>query len=67
MNIILHYPKTPEDIRILREKAAITYVMAVKQYLKQLSCPKEQKLQLLKEIQNKYTTPKESTKKEEQG
>ena len=51
MNVIIHYPKTKQGIEELERKVASVHVEAVKSYIKQLPCPKEQKLELLKAVQ----------------
>lgn len=51
MNVIIHYPKTKQGIEELERKVASVHVEAVRSYIKQLPCPKEQKLKLLNAIQ----------------
>lgn len=50
MNIIVHYPKDPENIRILKERVAVVHAQGITQYLENLTCPKEQKVQLIKDL-----------------
>lgn len=50
MNVIIHYPKTKQGIEELERKVASVHVEAVRSYIKQLPCPKEQKLELLEAI-----------------
>ncbi len=50
MNVIIHYPKSPEDIQALQKRVAMIHAQAVVSYIQKLSCPKEQKLHLLKKI-----------------
>ena len=50
MNVIIHYPKTKQGIEELERKVASVHVEAVRNYIKQLPCPKEQKLELLESI-----------------
>lgn len=50
MNVILHYPKEPEAITALSNKAAAVHAQAIAAYIGSLSCPKEQKLTLLNEV-----------------
>lgn len=52
MNVIIHYPKTKRGIEELERKVASVHIEAVKSYIKQLPCPKEQKVALLKAVQN---------------
>ena len=52
MNVIIHYPKTRQGIEKLECKVASVHVEVVKSYIKQLPCPKEQKLALLKSVQD---------------
>lgn len=51
MNVIIHYPKSLEDIKALQKRVAMIHAQAVISYIQKLSCPKEQKLHLLKEIE----------------
>lgn len=51
MNVIVHYPKSPDDIQALQKRVAMIHAQAVISYIQKLSCPKEQKLHLLKEIE----------------
>jgi hypothetical protein len=51
MNVIVHYPKSPENIQALQKRVAMIHAQAVISYIQKLSCPKEQKLHLLKEIE----------------
>lgn len=46
----MHYPKTDNGKTELKNKIATVHAQAVEQYLNQLSCPKEQKSNLLKKI-----------------
>ena len=50
--MIIHYPKTKQGIEELERKVASVHIEAVKSYIKQLPCPKEQKLALLKSVQD---------------
>lgn len=50
MNIIVHYPKSAEALTSLQNNVAKVHVDAVISYTNSLSCPKEQKLQLLNSI-----------------
>lgn len=52
MNVIVHYPKSPEGIAALREKVAGEHAAVVSRYLQNLPCPIEQKLTLIKAIQD---------------
>ncbi|MBC8543217.1 MAG: hypothetical protein ACLR23_29680 [Clostridia bacterium] len=52
MNVIIHYPKIKQGIEELERKVASVHVEAVRSYIKQLPCPKEQKLVLLKSVQD---------------
>lgn len=46
------YPKTEEGQRELQKRIALAHAEAVEQCLSKLPCPKEQKLALLKAVQN---------------
>lgn len=50
MNIIVHYPQSTEGKDALEEKVATVYAQSVLQKLQSLSCPKEQKSELLEYI-----------------
>ena len=54
MNVIVHYPKNPENIIALQKKAAAVHADAVLRYVQKLNCPKEQKLKLINALQDKY-------------
>ena len=54
MNVIVHYPKSPENIQALQKRVAMIHALAVISYIKKLSCPKEQKLHLKKRLRGLY-------------
>lgn len=47
MNIIVNYPKTEQGMKELEKRAALAHSMITKNYIKNLSCPVEQKVQLI--------------------
>ncbi len=47
MNIIMHYPESPDDIRELEKRVAEAHAQAVIQKIKSMPCPKSQKERLL--------------------
>jgi hypothetical protein len=51
LNVIVHYPRKSENVHALQVRVATVHTRAIMQYLEKLTCPKEQKLQLLKEIE----------------
>ena len=51
-SVIMHYPKTEQGWRELQKRIASVHAEAVEQYLNKLPCPKEQKLALLKAVQD---------------
>lgn len=51
LNIIVHYPTAPEGIAALRDKVSNEHAAVISRYLQNLPCPKEQKLDLIKAIQ----------------
>ena len=53
VEIIVHYPGNEENIKELERKISEVHICAVKSYIKNLSCPKEQKMQLIDTILNK--------------
>ena len=50
MNVIVHHPKSAENITILRRKVAKIHAEAVLQHILKLPCPHEQRVKLLGEI-----------------
>lgn len=52
LNIIIHYPKTQESMEILAHRIALVHAEAAKTYIDRLACPKEQKLDLIKAVQD---------------
>jgi len=50
INLIIHYPRTIEGQRELAERVAGVHADMVRQYIKKLNCPSEQKVQLLDAI-----------------
>ena len=51
MNVVVYSPDGPEDIERLRARVAAVHAQAVARYLQKLSCPEEQKRQLIKKIE----------------
>ncbi|MGN0307591.1 MAG: hypothetical protein ACI4DN_05180 [Lachnospiraceae bacterium] len=47
INVIVHYPKTFEGQRELAERVADVHASLVNQHIKKLTCPSDQKIQLL--------------------
>ena len=54
MNIIVHYPKNPQDITKLRKAVAAVHAEAVIQHINKLPCPQGQKLDLHSKIKKAY-------------
>lgn len=50
MKAIVHYPKTAQGIKELQKKAAQVHSQSVKDYVTQLPCSNEQKIDLLQSI-----------------
>lgn len=50
MEIIVHYPKTPEKQAQFDARAAKFHAEYVAQYIEKLNCPTEQKLKLIDAI-----------------
>ncbi len=48
----MHYPKTEQGRRELQKRIASVHAEAVEQHLLKLPCPREQKLALLKAVQD---------------
>ena len=53
MKIIVHYPKSEKGLSELCEKVAEIHTEAIISYLNSLSCPKEQKIQIIEKIMKK--------------
>lgn len=53
MNIIVYHPKSPENVRTLKKRVATIHAEAALQYIDKLTCPKEQKIELVNAIKNK--------------
>mgnify|MGYP006943517985 CR=1 FL=1 len=52
--MIIHYPKTKQGIEELERKVASVHIEAVKSYIKQLPCPKEQKVKLIDAVKSDH-------------
>lgn len=50
MDIIIHYPKEPDRLLELEKKVAAVYAEAVIRQILSISCPKQQKEELLRAI-----------------
>ncbi len=53
MRIIVHYPKSEKELSELGEKVAEIHTEAIISYLDNLSCSKEQKMQMIDKIKEK--------------
>ena len=47
----MHFPKTEQGWQELQKRIASVHAVAVEQYLTKLPCPKDQKIALLKAVQ----------------
>ena len=47
INVIVHYPKTEQGKRELAKQVAGVHADMVNQYIKNLNCPSDQKVELL--------------------
>ena len=47
INVVVHYPKTEAGKRELAERVADVHADMVNQYIKNLNCPSDQKVELL--------------------
>ena len=56
MNVIMHYPTDPNDIEELKNRVTSVHALAVKNYLMRMSCPLEQKMNLVQAIQDNSTS-----------
>ena|GEM_PF-1137918 len=61
MNVIVHYPKSKTSIDILKKRVAEIHARVVVRYIRELACPYNQKVKLLKKI---YTHGKSSNTNE---
>ena len=52
MNIIVYPPRTESGIKELRNKVALVHAEAVAKHIDGLHCSKEQKIRLVKELQD---------------
>lgn len=50
MNIIVHYPKGIENINELKNRVAKVHAEAVSTYIKKLTCPKNQKTEIINDL-----------------
>ena len=50
MNVIVHYPTDPGKLQELNEKVAVAYSNAILKYIERLSCPIEQKKEILSQL-----------------
>ena len=50
MNIIVHHPKSAQDLEALQKKVASVHADAVIRHLQNLTCPEAQKVKLYNEI-----------------
>ncbi len=51
MHVIVHYPKSAENIRNLQKRVAKIHAQAIVIYIQKLPCTKEQKIHLVKDIE----------------
>ena len=54
MNVMMHYPNNVKNMLELKKRIAEIHAQAVIQNIQSLSCPKEQKLELIKEIKQSF-------------
>lgn len=47
MNIIVHHSKDSDSLCTLEKRVAIVHAEAVLKYIERLSCPKEQKIEMI--------------------
>lgn len=50
MNIIVHFPQSPEAVAELEKRVVTVHIDAVTTRINSLSCPKSQKLCLVEEL-----------------
>jgi len=54
LNIIVHHPKSEENIGALRKKVAHVHAEAAIRYIQKLSCSQEQRMKLHNEVKKAY-------------
>jgi len=54
LKVIVHPPRTLEGLHDLQKKVATVHAEAVLKYIAKLSCPKEQRIELVCCIQNSF-------------
>ena len=59
MEVFMHYPEAEEDKQALRQKVSEVQAEAVIKYISKLTCPLEQKLILVKAVQEKMRNGQE--------
>lgn len=52
MEVFIHYPIAEEDKQALRQKVSEVQAEAVIKYISKLTCPLEQKMELVQSIQD---------------
>lgn len=52
MEVFIHYPIAEEDKQALRQKVSEVQAEAVAKYILRLTCPLEQKMELVQSIQD---------------
>ena len=52
MNVVVHYPISKENINKLKNRVAKVHAEAVSTYIKKLTCPKSQKIEIIKSLQD---------------
>lgn len=55
IHVVVHYPKTQEGQRELAQRIAAVHADVVKDYIKGLACPAEQKKSLAEKVKTQVT------------
>lgn len=55
IHVVVHYPKTQEGQRELAQRIAAVHADVVKDYIKGLACPTEQKKSLAEKVKTQVT------------
>ncbi|NLT15681.1 MAG: hypothetical protein GXY05_15245 [Clostridiales bacterium] len=63
MNVTVHYPKNADDMRILQKRIATVHAQAVIGYIQKLPCPREQKMDLIKKLEQSHRAQTDSSGK----
>lgn len=58
MNVIIHYPESEDGMKVLQDKVSVVHSEYVLKYIQNMTCPKEQKLKLIGDIEKQFELKK---------